>query len=407
MARIHDVAVVGGGASGLTAAIAAARQGAAVVIAERMPRPGKKILVTGGGRCNLSHEALSAEAFTSTHPELVRSILAQAGAAVVFRFFHDLGLLMRVEEGRVFPVTNQAASVLKVLLLELRKLSVEIETGFETESIRSGGSAVTIASRDGRLIKSRAAILAAGGRSYPALGSDGSGYRLARSLGHRIVPPVPSAVPLLVKDRLCHALQGQKLRTRAQAWVEGIKSAEAEGDLLFTSYGLSGTAVLDVSEPLSIALNRGPSRKKAEIVIDLAPFLDSKKLAALLESRIKAGWSDAELTAGILPEKFGALVPLFLADVRPGEAPKASALAALLKAKRFLVQGTRGWNEAEFTCGGVDAREVDPATLASQKDERIFLAGEILDVQGPRGGYNLGWAWASGLVAGKAAAAHL
>jgi predicted Rossmann fold flavoprotein len=398
-----DVAIVGGGAAGLAAAIGAARSGATVVIAERMPRLGKKILATGGGRCNLLNENLSPAAYSSTDPDLVASVFRQVGKEDIKAFFQGLGLAMIVEESRVFPATNQAATVLKVLELEVRRLAVAVELGFEAKTLERRGKSSSLVAVDGRRIDARTAVLAAGGKSYPALGSNGSGLDLARRLGHRIITPVPSAVPLLVKDRLCQALQGQKIKARASAWVMGRKAAEAEGELLFTAYGLSGTAVLDVSEPISTALNR-KGGKDVVLAVDLVPFLSREDLASELARRLDRGLSFPDVAAGILPQKFGPLLSGFIpaADVQKRAA--AYSLAAALKNKKFAVQGTRGWNEAEFTSGGVHAGEISPSTLESRRWPGLFFAGEILDVQGPRGGYNLAWAWASGLVAGRSAA---
>jgi predicted Rossmann fold flavoprotein len=400
MPQTRDVAVIGGGAAGLAAAIGAARRGASVVVAERLPKPGKKILVTGGGRCNLSHERFDAADFASTDPALVGSVFARAGPADILRFFHELGLETVSDGGRVFPSTGQAASVLKVLLLEIDRLGVAMEFDFEAAAVdgRSGG--FILSARDGRAIEARRIVLAGGGRTYPALGSNGSGHELARKMGHRIIPPVPSAVPLVVKDRLCHALQGQRIRARATALVGGNIVGEADGELLFTAYGLSGTAVLDVSQGLSIALNRD-GRPDAVLAADLVPFMTAERLAGEIRRRIRAGWAESDRLAGILPEKFAVLAHSIPAP--QGRLDAAAALASALKDKRFAVQGTRGWNEAEFTAGGIDAREVDPGTLESKPCRGLHLAGEILDVQGPRGGYNLAWAWASGLQAGEAA----
>jgi len=395
------LAVIGGGAAGLAAAVGAARAGAAVTVLERLPRPGKKILVTGGGRCNLSHLPLDAAVYTATDPRPVRTVLAATDGRAILDFFHGLGLATRVEDGRVYPVSNQAASVLKLLELETRRRGVRLETGWEADRLAAAGGGWTVGAADGRSICVRSVVLAAGGRCYPALGSNGSGLELAARLGHRIVPPVPSAVPLLAKDRLCHVLQGLKLPVRAAALIDGREAARAEGDLLFAAYGLSGTAVLDVSEPVSIALNREGARQ-AVLAVDLVPFLPLPELTAEFRRRLEKGWAEADLASGLVPEKLAAQAPA-LAD--PGTGDRAEALAAGLKDKRFSILGTRGWNEAEFTSGGVDAREVDEATLESRRRQGLFLAGEILDVQGPRGGYNLAWAWASGLAAGAAAAA--
>ena len=401
MLKSYDVAVVGGGAAGLVAAIRAGRKGRSVVICDRMPRLGKKLLTTGGGRCNLLNENLAPEAFTTTSRELVASVYGRFGKEAIRGFFKDMGLEMVSEGARVFPAANQASSVLKVLELEVRRLGVAVETGFEVLRVERTGASFVVGTKEGRKIEARSVILAGGGKSYPALGSNGSSYELAERFGHRIVPPVPSAVPVLVKDKLCHLLQGQRIRARATSEIGGNAAQTADGEVLFTQYGLSGTAVLDVSESLSIALNR-ELRTNTAIVLDLVPFMTKEGLAAEFSRRMKDGWADGDLAAGILPEKFGPAVRELVSKGRREPGAAARALASALKEKRFSVQGTRGWNEAEFTCGGVDAREVDPRTLESRFRKGFYLAGEILDVQGGRGGFNLAWAWASGFVAGLA-----
>ena len=403
MPTCFDVAVVGGGAAGLTAAISASRAGRTVVLCDRMLRLGKKILITGGGRCNLMNEDLSSKYYTSTAPGLVDGVLAAFGKKAIRGFFSGLGLELVSEEGRIFPATNQASSVLKVLEIEVRRLLVAVELSFDAVAVKRSRSGFAIEAGPDRCLEARRVILAGGGKAYPALGSNGSGYSLARSLGHHIVPPVPSAVPLLVSDPMCHSLQGQKMRSRASALIDGKPAASAEGEVLFTQYGLSGTAVLDVSESLSIAFHRAP-KGKAVLSLDLVPFLSRDALAAEIIRRMKSGWAEADLLSGLLPEKFASLIPQFLAKGEADAKKRALGMVDKLKDKRFSIQGTRGWNEAEFTSGGVDAREVDPETLESKHFKGLFFAGEILDVQGRRGGYNLAWAWASGFVAGQAAA---
>ncbi len=406
MADTFDLAVVGAGAAGLTAAIAGGRRGASVAVLERLPSPGKKILATGGGRCNLLNDRLAASSFASTDPAVVVSVLDRCGRRELGDFFAGLGLRLSTDEkGRVYPATNQAASVLKVLTLEVRRLGVEVRTGFAVDKIEPRAGGFRVRAADGRVVESRAVVLAGGGKSYPALGSDGSCYTLAASFGHRVIEPVPSAVPIVVKDRLCHLLQGQRLPARVEGRIGGRSVRTAEGELLFTQYGLSGTAVLDVSEELSIALNR-EGRRDVAVVVDLLPDVPAGDLAAELARRTGAGWAAGDLLSGLLPEKFGPLVPQLAGtgasspDGDAGQDPRR--LTAALKAKVFPVQGTRGWNEAEFTAGGVDAREVKPGTLESRLRSSLYFAGEVLDVQGGRGGYNLAWAWASGLVAGLA-----
>lgn len=408
MLETYDFAVVGAGAAGLVAAISGARRGASTVVLERLPRAGKKLLATGGGRCNLLNDRLSASDFTSTDPGLVASVFDRFGPPGIRGFFEGLGLRLQTDDGgRVYPATNQAASVLKVLELEAGRRGVLIETGFEVARIDPAPSGFSLAAAGGRKVGARAVVLAGGGRSYPALGSNGSCYGLAAAFGHRIVAPVPSAVPLLVKDRWCHFLQGQKLRARVSSRVGGRPGGTVEGELLFTAYGLSGTAVLDVSESVSVGLNR-EGKRDAVVVVDLVPFMSGDDLAAELAGRLAAGWPAKDIAAGILPEKFGLVVPDLVREAvassgGPDDGERAArAVAAALKAREFAVTGTRGWNEAEFTSGGVDAREVRPRTLESKLRKGLYLAGEVLDVQGGRGGFNLAWAWASGFVAGLA-----
>jgi predicted Rossmann fold flavoprotein len=240
-------------------------------------------------------------------------------------------------------------------------------------------------------------ILAAGGASYPALGSNASGFELARHLGHTIIAPVPAAVPLVVKDKLCHLLQGQKLGVYVKVLHRRELVAESAGELLFTQYGLSGTAALDVSREISVVLNRHAGGDII-LVVDLVPWMSEGDLAAELQRKTAAGYQPQELLIGILSNKIARAVA-------PGEgAVSAADLAHALKTRHFAVSGTRGWNEAEFTAGGVDISEVDPATLGSRRCPGLYLCGEVLDVDGCRGGHNLAWAWASGLLAGSAAA---
>ena len=273
-------------------------------------------------------------------------------------------------------------------------------------SIEETAGGKTVAAVDGRTVGAGAVVLAGGGKSYPALGSDGSCYALAAAAGHRIVTPVPSAVPLLVKVRMCHFLQGLRMKARVESRIGGAPGQAAEGELLFTQYGLSGTAVLDVSESLSMAMNR-EGRDDVAIVVDFVPFMSEDELAAVFLGRLTSGWAAQDLATGILPEKFSHFLPRLLEEqgfaVGAGNERTATRrLAALLKAREFRVHGTRGWNEAEFTSGGVDAREVAHGRSPRSSGKGSIFAGEVLDVQAGRGGFNLAWAWASGFVAGLA-----
>jgi predicted Rossmann fold flavoprotein len=390
----YTVAVIGGGASGIAAAISAKRNGSTVALCEKMPSLGRKILASGNGRCNLSNEDLSEDHYNYEAWPLVRSVFSRFGGRDILRLFDSLGLKTYSDCGRVFPATNQSASVLKVLEIELRRLAVDAIRSFDVQQISRGADGFHIRSRSGRSISSDKVIIAGGGRSYPALGSDGSAYKLVEDFGHEIVEPVPAGVPLVVKDPMIHALQGQKIAVRARAVIGGKPLKEVSGDLLFTNYGLSGTAILDISEDISVAMNR-KKINDVSVSIDMVPFMEGSELASELAARLKRGWPAEELICGILPNKFALALKGVLAA-----SPDPRRMATAMKVKIFKVSGTRGWNEADFTSGGVDILEVDEKTLRSKLKKGVYLAGEILDVTGRRGGYNLAWAWASGYIAG-------
>jgi predicted Rossmann fold flavoprotein len=278
--------------------------------------------------------------------------------------------------------------------MELSRLAIPVELNFTAcdVSVKKGGFLVR--SKGGKDIECENLIIACGGKSYPALGSDGSGYGLAEKFGHKVVAPVPAAVPLVVKDRLCHLLQGQKIFADVRVGIGGKKVSASKGDLLFTKYGLSGTAILDASEEISIAINRH-GQKSVSVSVDMVPSMERGALESEIAKRMACGIPVQDLTVGILPNKFG---PALKEELDGKNGP---GIASILKNRVFNVTGTRGWNEADFTAGGVDTKDVDERTLASKLIKGLYFAGEVLDVCGARGGYNLAWAWASGLVAGE------
>lgn len=395
--RRQTIAVVGGGASGIAAAIGAGRKGAAVIICEKMPALGRKILASGNGRCNLLNEKLDESFYNGPSHKLLKNVFSRFNKESLVDFFKGLGLELHSEQGRIFPVTNQSASVLTLLEIELRRLSVQVQLNFAVTHISPSKSAFILGTKSGKKISAKSVILTGGGKTYPALGSDGSAFALAASLGHRIITPVPDAVPVIVKDPLCHALQGQKICARVRSVIDGKVFNETVGDLLFTKYGLSGTAILDISEEISIAVNRD-NKKDAVVCVDMTPFMSERRLTEELANRIGKGFMEDELLAGILPNKFALALKGLLIKKDP------ALIAASLKDRSFKVSGTRGWNEADFTAGGVDLKEVDELSLESRMKKGLYFAGEVLDVNGKRGGYNLAWAWASGLMAGEEAA---
>ncbi len=390
----YNTMIIGGGAAGICAAISKARSGESVIIGEKMNQVGKKILASGTGRCNLLNDNFSEAYYNPAAGELVKSILSKFGKTQILDFFKDLGLDTYSQDGRVFPITNQAASVLKVLEIELRRLSVPVEYNFDCNGVSFLKNGIVVSSKTGNKIACQKLIITGGGKTYPALGSDGSLYEIAGQLGHTMIEPVPSAVPLVVKDAMCHYLQGQRIFAGASSIIDGKKSEEIRGELLFTKYGLSGTCVLDVSEDISIAINRY-HKKEVLISIDMVPFLDKEQLRNKLINRKNENAFPDEMLAGLLPNK----LCIFLKELFENRDIDYSVNA--LKDMRFKITGTKSWNEAEFTAGGINVNEIVPGTLESKLHQGIYFAGEILDVNGKRGGYNLGWAWASGFVAGR------
>ena len=235
--RKFDIVVIGGGAAGIIAAISARRKGKDVIICEKMPCLGKKLLITGAGRCNLSNENLSELHYNPEARGLIKSVFSRFGKNEITNFFKDIGLMVYSEKGRIFPVTNQAQSVLKPLEEELQRLKIPVEFGFEANNVTGSANGFIVKPRSGECVECGSVIITGGGRTYPSLGSDGSCYNLARPFGHNIIEPVPAAVPLLVKDRFCHLLQGQKIQCVARSIIDSKIKSEAKGELLFTKYG--------------------------------------------------------------------------------------------------------------------------------------------------------------------------
>ncbi len=390
-----NTVIIGGGAAGIAAAISAGRRKRSVVICDRMPKIGKKVLASGNGRCNLLNEKLDESFYNPSARGLVKSIFEKFGKEQISSFFKELGLETYSEDGRIFPRTNQSSSVMKVLEMELGRLSVPIELNFEVKSISHSKGIFTVTSKSGKSIECEKLIVAAGGKSYPALGSDGSCYKMAANLGHKIVEPVPAAVPIVLKERLCHLLQGQKITASVKAIINQKTACESRGDLLFTNYGLSGTAILDISEEISIAINR---RREGDVLvsIDMVPFMGWDTLKLEISRRLKDRWKAEDLLAGILPNKFH----FVLEGKETGY--DAQKITSAVKSRIFKVVETKRWNEADFTAGGIDTKYVRPGTLESAVIKGLYFAGEIIDVCGKRGGYNLSWAWSSGFTVGQA-----
>ena len=404
-----DVLIIGGGPAGLTAAIAAARAGANAVILERMDRAGKKILVTGNGRCNLTNTDDDPTRYHGLHPEFASEVGRRFPPSRAREFFGELGLLTVIEPGGlVYPACGQASAVLDVLRMEIDRLGVEVRVGTEVARLARSQTSFEARAIDSRTITADHVILATGGRASPVHGSNGSGWDLARSLGHSIVEPFPALVPLNISAPFLKAADGVRVRGSVALWVGETVARRETGEVLFTAEGLSGIAVMQLSRRAGEAL---AAKRPASLQISLLdrPVVE---ITSGLETRFRRnpGRSAESALVGLVHKRL--ILPLLRAagvhDSRRACSVVSSEdiqrLAALLTDWRFPVTGTLGWARAQVSAGGVETSEIDSSRMESKIVPNLFFAGEVVDVDGDCGGYNLGFAWASGFVAGTAAA---
>lgn len=409
-----DVAVVGAGAAGQMAAIAAAEEGRRVLLLEQMDRPGLKVLASGGGRCNLTNLAGRA-AFVAAFGREGRFIgpaLDLLGPADLRLFMDRLGVPTAAPDGfHVYPASRRAADVQAALGRRIGQLGVTLRVGCAVRGLwLDGGRLAGVETASAGRIAAGRVVLACGGKSWPDLGGTGGGYALARQAGHTIVEPVPALVPLVVRERWPGRLAGVSLSgARVRIALARQSKAGATGDVLFTHRGLSGPAVLDLSGTVAELLARG---KPVPLYVEPVPGVDESGWVNQLEA-----WRGARGRSGVanlLGERLPASLARELcrmAGLEDGAtaahlaAGRRDALAHMLGAIELAVTATEGFEAAFVTRGGVRLREVDPATLAGRRLPGLYLAGELLDLDGPSGGFNLQWAFASGRLAGKSAAA--
>jgi predicted Rossmann fold flavoprotein len=408
----HQVIVVGGGASGLMAAGQAAESGAKTLLLEKMHHPGRKLRITGKGRCNLTNVAPLPEfvAHFGTNGRFLRQAFSRFLAADLVAFFEGLGVRTVTERGgRVFPTSDQAQEIVDALVRWVDERGVTLRTRSPVERLLVEGERVVGVTSGDRLYRAGAVIIATGGASYPGTGSTGDGYRLAESVGHTIVPIRPALVPLETAGDVAPRLQGLSLRNvTVRVWVGGKKQAEAFGEMLFTHFGVSGPIILSLSRQIVDALRQG---QHVTLSIDLKPALDERKLDARLLRDLNAHGKRQfrTLLKDLLPSK---LIPVCvdLTSIPPHKvghqitAQERERLRTWLKDFRLEVTGHRSFAEAIITAGGVNTREVDPRTMASRLVEGLYFAGEVLDVDADTGGYNLQAAFSTGWLAGRSAA---
>ncbi len=408
---MSKIVVIGGGAAGMMAAITAARAGGGVTLLEPNERLGKKLNITGKGRCNVTNESACDEliAHVPRNGKFLYSAFSRWDGRDTMAFFESLGVPLKVERGkRVYPASDRSFDISAALERELRRLDVRLVRDRAEALIIKDGRAAGVKGERERY-GADAVIVATGGVSYPATGSTGDGYRFAKQAGHTIVSPRASLVPLVSGDPDCAAMQGLSLRN-VTLTVKNKKNKvifEELGELLFTHFGVSGPLVLSASAHM-----RDFEKDSYRLSIDLKPALDEKKLdERLLRDLAERSNQDFDnLLGGLVPKS---MIPVLVrrtgipADTKAHSVTKEQRrrLLETLKAFEITVTGPRGVEEAIVTSGGVKVGEVDPGTMASKLLPGLYFAGEILDVDAYTGGFNLQVAWATGKAAGESAAA--
>lgn len=404
----YDLAVIGGGPAGLMAAGTAAEQGAAVILLEKNERLGKKLLITGKGRCNITRSEEDIPAFCEAFGRQGKFLYTALHAFTpneTIEFFNQRGLETKVERGqRVFPVSDSSQDVLQVLLNYLKEHKVKISTNCAvTGFTKKRGLIETIKTSQGP-VKARRVIIATGGKAYPATGSSGDGYKWAKELGHSVVPTYPALVPALTDEAWVPDLQGLSLKNvQIDVYQNNKKQDSRFGEALFTHEGLSGPIILDMSQKIGTLLKNGP----VELRLDLKPALDYPKFDARLQRDLRHNAKKAFKNSlnDLLPAKF---IPVMvkLSGIDPEKIAndvtkeERKRLLHLFKEMKFTVRKLDGFNNAIVTAGGISLKEIDPRTMRSRIINNLYFAGEIIDLNGPTGGYNLQMCWSTGRLAG-------
>jgi predicted Rossmann fold flavoprotein len=403
---LKRIAVIGGGASGLMAACFAAGGGNEVVIFEKQKKIGRKVLVSGNGRCNISNRNISVEKYHGGNTRFVHNLFARFGLDETIEFFTSIGLpLVEEQSGKLFPASLQSATVIRLLEYELDRRGVDVLTHRKIERIeRSGkGLKLTTAGREEEIFDS--VILAAGSCAYSPAGGSRDGYDLAGQLNHRVHEPFPSILPVTVPLKIVHRLQGIKWDCAVSVRHRGSVISSSEGELLFTAYGISGPAILDISRAVNETLVKNGA---PEIIIDLYPSYRERELLDLLESlwadkTKKVSFSLIGIMKNPMPDVLCRMAGIDQ-EKTVGRLSSEEKMKIAATLKNLVVEPgkPRGFNEAVVAAGGVDVDEIDPSTMESRLVPGLFITGELLDIDGDSGGYNLQFAWSSGAVAGMA-----
>ena len=409
-AKQKHVIVIGGGASGMMAAITAARIGAKVTILERNPRIGKKILATGNGRCNYSNITADISCYHGQNPRFAHSALANFDVQATLDFFEELGITPKIEErGKVFPMSEQASSVLDVLRYELEQTGVKVICEAYVRKIVKKDNTFLVTLDNSTEYRGDSVILAAGGKAMPASGSDGNAYELAENLGHSLTPIFPALVQLKLEGGFFKQIDGVKFVGTAEILHNNKIVARDSGDILFANYGVSGPPILQISRKAGELLQKG---REAVLKLIIFDKLTKEELTKLLRKRFALSPQkplDFSLV-GLINKR---LIPVLLKEAgftdlkRPAvslSSKEQDKICNILQDWRFPIRGTKSWPSAQVTAGGISTDEINPHTMESKIVQGLFFAGEIIDIDGLCGGFNLQWAWSSGYLAGKNAA---
>lgn len=402
------IAVIGGGASGMMAAITAAGEGAEVFLYEGNDRVGKKLLSTGNGRCNFSNRNLTIDNYYCQDKEHLQDVLSRFDTNASVAFFEKAGMLIKDRDGYLYPASGQASTVLDILRMQLKEKRVHVLTDSKVTGLKREKNGQIMVETAERKAAFDRVILSCGSKAAPKTGSDGSGYRLAQSMGHTLVPVVPALVQLKCNEEYLKSIAGVRLDARITLSMERGEEGCERGELQFTDYGISGIVVFQLSRLAAYELFY---KKKPKVYIDCLPDFTQEEYELFMEQRKsdrQAAETVEEFFTGMVNKKL-LLLFLKLADLKPGEPyrkadkRKIDKVFALCKSFPLTISGYNSFDNAQVCAGGVPLREVS-ADLESLYVKGLYLVGELLDVDGKCGGYNLQWAWASGYVAGKNAA---
>ncbi len=399
---MEDVIIVGGGASGMVCAILAARRGCRVTILEHKDRLGKKILATGNGKCNYTNLVQEPQMYRSDNKEFPLKVLSLFDVNKTIDFFMELGVYPKNRNGYLYPNSEQASSVLQVLEMELKRLQVKVHLSVHVEKIHKKKNKFIITTNQGELIASNV-VLSTGGCASKNLGSDGSGYELSKGFGHSIIKPLPALVQLVSKEKYFKTLQGVRCIGDVTLFSNGKELIHERGELLFANYGVSGIPIFQISR---FAAKELDNRSKVWLVVDFLPEVSKVDTKELIEHRMRHNSTKSleEMLVGLLNNKL-AYVLLKQGNLACDKLCKTTTakdieiIVSNIKEFRIPITDTNPFEQAQVSAGGVNTKEIDPHTLESKLVEGLYIIGELLDVDGTCGGYNLQWAWSSGAVA--------